>query len=123
MEQIRDANFTSKQSASNCFGLSAFFKVRFSRRAQLISIEFLKLGLFSSIQNYAFSASTAVCALSHTLTASYHSVHRILVARTHMLFSDLLEILEPKLWSSARHGSAEQGTEMVLLTCVEYPLC
>ena len=45
------------------------------------------------------------------------------MARTHMLFLGLLEILEQKLWSSARHGLADQGTEMVLLTCVEYPLC
>ena len=45
------------------------------------------------------------------------------MARTHMLFSDLLEILEQKLWSSARHGLAGQGTGMVLLTCVEYLLC
>lgn len=103
-------------------GLPTFFN-SFSRRAQFISTEFLKLGLSSSTQNYAFSASTAVCTLSYTMTTSYHSVSRILMARTHMLFSDLLEILEQKLWSSARHGLAERGTEMVLLTCVEYPLC
>lgn len=40
-------------------GLSTF-KFSFSRRAQFINTEFLKLGLSSSIQNYAFSASTAV---------------------------------------------------------------
>lgn len=40
-------------------GLSTSLNL-FSRRAQFISTEFLKLGLSSSTQNYAFSASTAV---------------------------------------------------------------
>ena len=33
----------------------------FSRRAQFLTTEFLKLGLLSSTQNYEFSASTVVC--------------------------------------------------------------
>ena len=56
---ISQVNSQSIQS----FGLSTFSN-SFSRRAQFINTELLKLGLSSSTQNYAFSASTAVCTLS-----------------------------------------------------------
>lgn len=43
--------------------------ISFSRRAEFLRSEFLKLGLSSSTQNYAFSASTVVSMPPHTVTS------------------------------------------------------
>lgn len=60
---------TSRVNSQNTQSLGpSTFLNSFSRRAQFLTTEFLKLGLSSSTQSYAFSASTVVCTPSHAVT-------------------------------------------------------
>lgn len=71
----KSATLTSRANSQTTQSLGpSTFSHSFSRRAQFLSTELLRLGLFSSTQNYGFSASTVVCTFSYCGNLSNHSV-------------------------------------------------